>query len=78
MLAGIALGGGFDKFQEFAQALSLSGFHLCKSDTNAEGRIALGDNAVKDDAFHPDFAIGYPQTHFYRDTARDGSGSFHK
>ena len=78
MLAGVALGSSLDEFQEFAQALSLSGFHLRKPDTDAEGRIALDDNAGKDNAFHPDLAICHPQTNLYWHTARNGSGSFHK
>ena len=78
MLARVALGGALDEFQEFAKALSLGGFHLRKSDADTERRIALGDNAGKDDAFHPNLSISHPQTHLYWHAVGNGSGGFYK
>src|SRR5882762_2837317 len=76
VLAVVRLGGGFYKLEKLLQRLAFGSFEV-KSHADTKGRIALDDDAVEDQALHPNLSAGDPEANLHVRPTLHWSDGFH-
>src|SRR4029450_9874808 len=76
VFAMLRFGGGFHELQKLPQWFSLDGVQV-ETHAHAKGRIALDDNAVEDEALHPDFSARHPEADLHIGSTLYGGDCFH-
>src|SRR5450432_897519 len=69
---------GFDKLQKFPQGIFFRRFELGKLDAHSEAGITAGHDAIDDQAFDPDLAVGHPEADFQLRAGFDRDGCFYQ